>query len=506
MNVELRGISKRFGSVVAADGVDLTVRAGEVLALLGENGAGKSTLMKILYGFVPADAGTVLVDGQPLPLDSPRVARAAGIGMVFQQWSLVPALTVAENLMLAWPRAPRWLPTRARPWREVLRRLQDLAPDIDPWRRAAELSVGQRQLVELAKVLNLGARVVILDEPTSVLARPEAERLWTEVRALAREGAAVVLITHKLEDVEACADRVAVMRAGRLVGETQAVDDRERLVRWLMGSAPLTPPKRLSTATGRPLLLVQDLQAGSPDGGPRIECPHLQVARGEILGIAGVTGNGQELLGRVLAGVKAPRRGEILLDGRPVHRLIAGGRWAGVEIPRIAYIPEQPRVNGCAAGLSLAANLAALDARQLPFFLRDDQRAAARTLLERFDVRPNDPDLPAGALSGGNLQKLVVARELSRDPQLVIACYPTMGLDLAAARAVGDDLQAAAGRGAAVVWISEDLEVLLGRADRVAVLQQGRLRGPIPVAEASRQSLGAWMAGAMTPTATGPAA
>jgi ABC-type uncharacterized transport system ATPase subunit len=487
VNVSLEGIGKRFGAVAALEGVDLQVRAGEVLALLGENGAGKSTLAKILYGVHGPDAGALAIDGRPVAFDGPRAARAAGVGMVFQQFSLIPALTVAENLMLAWSGTPRWLPPGARAWRDAVGKLRELAPEIDPRTRAGALSVGEKQLVELAKALNLAPRLLILDEPSSVLARAEAERLWARVRALAAAGTGVVLITHKLDDVAACADRVAVMRGGRVVGETTAVAETDRIVGWMMGAHPPPPPRRpAATTRPRPLLSVRDVVAA--DGAQRLECPALEAASGEIVGVAGVTGNGQELLGRVLAGVTAPAGGCVLLDGYDV---------GSDRCPPVGFVAEQPFVSGCAPELSLLANLEVLEARRLAWLPRwDEARERGARLLARCDVRPADLALPAGALSGGNLQKLVVGRELARAPRLVVACYPTMGLDLGAAAAVVSSLLAAAAGGAAVVWISEDLDSLLAHADRVAVLHAGRLRGPIPVAEATRQGLGAWMTGA----------
>jgi simple sugar transport system ATP-binding protein len=259
----------------------------------------------------------------------------------------------------------------------------------------------------------------------------------------------------------------------------------------MMGVHPAPPPRRRAAASARPLLSARDVLAS--DGAQRLDCAGLDAAAGEVVGVAGVAGNGQELLGRVLAGAVTPSRGRVLVDGHDVAR---PGFASGAA--RVAFVPEQPLVNGCAPDLPLLANLEALEARRLRWLPRwRDARLRGARLLERFDVRPRDLDLPAGALSGGNLQKLVVARELSRDPHLVVACYPTMGLDIGAAAAVVASLLEAAASGAAVVWISEDLDLLLEHADRVAVLHRGLLRGPIPAADATRQRLGAWMTGAL---------
>jgi general nucleoside transport system ATP-binding protein len=486
MNVELAGVSKRFGAVLANDGVDLSLRAGEVCALLGENGAGKSTLMKLLYGVLEPDSGVISIDGKPVRIDSPRVARAQGIGMLFQQFSLIDALSVSDNLLLGAHHVPFWLFGRTRARARAEQQLAALAPDIDPRRFVRDLSPGEKQLVELSKVLGAGARLVILDEPTSVLARPEAERLWQRLRELARAGHTVVLITHKLEDVAACADRAVVLRAGRVVLETREVSASDVLVSAMLGRELEPAPLRPARLEQAERLRVSDVSAASGD--QRLERVSFSLARGEILGIAGVTGNGQELLGRVLAGVVAPREGSVSLDRQSLR---------GPADARVAYVPEQPMVYALAASLPLLVNLHALELRRLPWWLSlDAQRAPAERLLERFDVQPRELDRPAGTLSGGNAQKLVLARELSGEPALIVVCFPTMGLDAAASQRLLGELAAHAERGAAVVWIGEDLDALLGHADRVAVLYRGALRGPIPTRGADRQALGLWMAGA----------
>jgi simple sugar transport system ATP-binding protein len=492
MDLALRGITKRFGPVLANDAVDLDIPGGQVLTLLGENGAGKSTLMKILYGFYRADSGSMALDGSAVAFASPKEAMAAGIGMVFQQFSLVPALTVRENLMLAWPKAPWLLGRRGKAWRGMLAHLARMAPDLDPDRRVRDLAVGERQLVELAKVLNLEARLVILDEPTSVLTPSETRRLWEQVRLLSAAGHAVVFITHKFEDVEACADRVAVMRQGRLIANAAAADvSVNDLAALMMGqggfreASPVPPPRPAA-----PWLWIKDLSARA--GSARIHDIDLRLVPGEIVGIAGVAGNGQYLLAETLAGRHAPEAGGILLDGEPLSR--EAGFEPGDE--RVAYIPEQPAVNGIAGDLDVSVNLALKRLRKLPFFPDwKAVRASALDLIRRFDVRPPDPARRAGDLSGGNIQKLVIARELSGKPAYIVACYPTMGLDLSAAKSVYETLFRHAAEGACVIWISEDLDDLLAYAHRIAVLSRGRIAGVLPAAAADRERIGLLMAG-----------
>jgi general nucleoside transport system ATP-binding protein len=486
MKVQLAGISKRFGSVRANDRIDLSLSGGEVCALLGENGAGKSTLMKLLYGVLAPDEGSITIDGQAVRIDSPRAARAHGIGMLFQQFSLIDALSVSDNLLLGARGVPTWLGPRSRVRAEAEAQLRELAPEIEPRRRVRDLGPGEKQLVELSKVLSAGARLVILDEPTSLLARPEAERLWQRLRELARAGPGVVLITHKLEDVTACADRAVVLRAGRVVLETRDVQDTAALVTATVGGVLPEAPARQSPAAGDTRLRVSDVSATWGD--QRLEHVSFTLQRGAILGVAGVTGNGQELLGRVLAGALSPREGRVALDDRPL---------AGASDARVAYVPEQPLVNALAGSLSLLENLEALRVRRLPWWLTlSALRAKAERLLERFDVQPRELGRAAGTLSGGNAQKLALARELSGSPELIVVCFPTMGLDALASRRLLGELTAHAERGAAVVWIGEDLDQLLAHADQVAVLHRGQLRGPIPARAADKHRLGLWMTGA----------
>lgn len=500
MRVELFNITKRFGSFIANDKINLHVEAGEVLALLGENGAGKSTLMKVLFGLYQPDEGAVLIDGRETQVCSPTHAMQLGLGMVFQQFNLIPALSVLDNLLLAYPKPPFWtfrtlLGQQQARVERVTQHLHALAPDIKPHRPVSSLSVGQRQIIELVKVLNLEARCIILDEPTSVLTPQEAQALWKLIKEMADSGRSIILITHKMEDVMACADRISVLREGKLqqtLLRSECTEDS--LVRLMMGSGSqrdaLSLPDWKSVSAKpnkvdlRNLSVTLDTQ--------RLRDISLQIKPGEVLGLAGVSGNGQHLLADALMGLTAWEAGELILDGV----LVQSPSRQNLCPQGVAYIPEQPAVNAVAPDLDLTFNVAMGQLRQLPFVPDwQPQRERTRRIINDFNVRPDNPSLPAGQLSGGNLQKLVVGRELDCDPLFIIAAYPAMGLDAAATQEVYRALFDKARQGAAILWISEDLDDLMAYAHRIAVIHHGAITYVAETQDTDRYTIGRAMTG-----------
>ncbi|TQM38106.1 ABC transporter ATP-binding protein [Pseudonocardia cypriaca] len=461
----LRGIRRSFGAgAPALDGVDLELRTGEVHALLGENGAGKTTLMRILAGLDRPDEGTVEVAGRPVEDFSPRALRERGVAMVQQHFTLVPTLTAGENLALARPSG------RLRPGaRQARRRVEELAERYGLPVRADvpvdRLSVGEEQRLEILRALDADARLLILDEPTAVLVDAEAEKLLGVCRALAEDGRAIVIITHRLSEVFAGCDRVTVLRRGSVVcaGEPVSRHDRASLATLMVGSAPAELSTARRSADGEVRLRLDGAARG------RLQPLDLHVRAGEVLGVAGVDGNGQAELEELLAGIAAPDAGSVTVDGIPVPVGAPRERIAD----RIAYVPADRHRRALAGPLTLADNLElGRGDRRRPPVARREERAAP--VLEEWDVRGSGPSAPAASLSGGNAQKLVLARELAAGPRLVVAAQPTRGLDPEAARMISERILAAAADGAAVVWFGAELDELFAVADRLVVLAGGR--------------------------------
>jgi general nucleoside transport system ATP-binding protein len=483
--VELRGISKRFGELVANDGVEFAVARGEVHALLGENGAGKSTLMRILYGLTRPDAGTILVDGRPVAIHSPKDAIAAGIGMVTQHFALVKPMTVTENVVLGATGGARVrLDVAATKVADAAERFGIRA---NPLARVDRLSVGEQQRVEILKALYRDCRVLILDEPTAVLVPQEVDALFATLRRLRDDGIAIVFISHKLHEVRQISSRVTVLRRGAVVGTraTAEVDDRE-LASLMVGRPTIGVRRAEAAPAGTVVLRVEGLSL------PGVHDLSFEVAGGEILGVAGVSGNGQSELLDVLCGMRRPVAGRVEVGGADV----TGASPADVVAAGLGRIPED-RHAAVVGELSVAQNLALEHLREFRRGPQLDDRALRRhaeQLIERFSIRAR-PDDAAASLSGGNLQKLVLARVLSREPKAIVVAQPTRGLDIAATEYVHGELLAQRERSAAVLLASEDLDELLALADRLIVLYEGRIVGRLAADDADPERLGLLMAG-----------
>ena len=497
--VSMRGIVKRFPGVLANDQVDFDLRRGEIHALLGENGAGKSTLMNILAGLYQADAGVITVNGAPVAFQSPRNAIEAGIGMIHQHFMLVPSQTVTENILLGLPR-PRFRLRLAEYEREVAELSARFGLKVDPRARVWQLSVGEQQRVEILKALYQDARILILDEPTAVLTPQEAEALFDTIRAMAADGRTVIFISHKLNEVKAVADRVTVLRRGKSVATVTAAEATPRSLAALMVGRDVELGGRRrdgGPAAGDAVLEVDELSAAGDRGETAVRKATLTVHAGEIVGVAGVAGNGQRELAETIVGMRPAEggvvrvRGRRLRNGDPRDSIAAG----------VAYVPEDRLGTGVAPSLSVAANVVLKAYREAPIslgpLLRFRRiRELANRVIDRYDVRTSGPQVPAWQLSGGNLQKVVLAREFSGDPAVLVAAAPTRGLDVSGIETVHSYLRDAASRGLGVLLISEDLDEILVLADRIAVMYEGAIVGERAAGQATVEDLGLLMAGA----------
>ncbi len=494
--LEFKGVTKRFGTLIANNQVSLTLRRGEILALLGENGAGKTTLMNILFGHYRADEGAVLVDGNPLTPGSTQAAIEAGVGMVHQHFTLADNLSVLENIILGTQSLWSWRQDKGAARQKLAQLMADYGLNVDPDAMISELSVGERQRVEILKALYREARILILDEPTAVLTPQESEQLFLTLRSVTERGLAVIFISHKLHEILAVSDRIAVLRRGEIVGTRETADaSREQLAELMVGQI-VVRPKLTAITAGDPALEIAGLStAGS--GATALKQVELTINAHEIVGIAGVAGNGQSTLADILCGLRRDFSGQITLNDAP----LAAGNPRAIVASGVGRIPEDRHARGMVGDMDIWENLISEDLRCAEIshygLIIDRSAATARAekLIEEFDVRCEGPQAETKLLSGGNLQKLILARALSANPNFILANQPVRGLDEGAIAYVQGRLLDARRNGAAIMLISEDLDELMALSDRIAVMFHGQLSPALATSKRSVTEIGLMMAG-----------
>jgi len=493
--VELRAISKRFDAVVANDGIDLVLARGTVHAVMGENGAGKSTLMSILFGLVRPDSGEIVVDGETRSFQSPLDAIAAGLGMVHQHFRLFDSMTVAENVVFGAEPTRGGRIDRAAAAERVRSLADRYGLDTDPQARVGDLSAGARQRVEILKALHRDARILILDEPTAVLTPQETDELMGIMRQLRDDGTSIVFITHKLREVREVADTITVIRLGKVVAEAEPTATNAELASLMVGRAVELTVSREAPHLRPGGLVVEGLSVTDETGHLVVNDVSFAVQPGEVLAIAGVQGNGQTELTEALIGLQAKVSGSILLDGenlngRSVKQIIDAG---------VGFVPEDRKVEGLVGEFSVAENLVLNRSGEAPFFRAATLRRSsladfAREKIDEFDIRTQSPQTAVGRLSGGNQQKVVLARELSRPLKLFVASQPTRGIDVGSIEFVHKRIVETRDSGVPVIVVSTELDEVSALADRIAVMYRGRIVGIVP-GDASRETLGLMMAG-----------
>jgi simple sugar transport system ATP-binding protein len=495
MSLELRGITKRFGALTANDSINLKVAKGEIHAILGENGAGKSTLMNVVYGLIQADSGSIFVDGSEVKITQPSDALKVGIGMVHQHFMLVPVFTVAENIVLGHEISKRGILTLAEAKIKINQIAAEFKFEVDPDELIENLPVGVQQRVEIIRALMYDAKVLILDEPTAVLTPQETDELLNMMRILKSKGTSIIFITHKLREVKEVADEITIIRLGKVVGKAKPTATQEELANLMVGRPVDLTPNIEKSKVGAAVLKIANLNVVDQTGRPIVKNISLEIKSGEILAIAGVQGNGQSELVKAIMNLEENVSGSIQLlneelVGRSVHQTIHAG---------VAYIPESRELDGLIGTFSIAENLI-LDTHDLAPFSRLGQLTESRItenatkLKSEFDIRAQSISDTANSLSGGNKQKVVLARELSRDVKLVVASQPTRGLDVGSIEFVHERLLAEKRSGRAVLLVSTELDEVIALADRIAVIYRGEILGIVD-SNVSREKLGLMMAG-----------
>lgn len=495
--LEARNITKQFPGVLANDRVNLDLRKGEIHALLGENGAGKTTLMNILYGLYNADSGEILINGKPAVIHTPKDSIQLGIGMVHQHFMLIPVFTVAENVMLGDETVRRGILDRKTVGAKVKELSHKYGLDVDPEVLVGQLSVGLQQRVEIVKMLYRDAQILILDEPTAVLTPQEADDLFRIMRELTRRGVSIIFITHKLKEVLAVADRITVMRGGRVVGSTTPAETNEaKLAAMMVGREVILTVQKGPAQPKEVVLQVEDLHVEDDRGLEVVLGVSFDVHAGETLGIAGVQGNGQTELAEAISGLRSIKSGKVILAGADV----TGDPPRPITEAGMGHIPEDRQRYGLVLSYNVADNMV-LCSYYLPPFARGmvlQQNAVdanARELIQEYDVRTPSPYVPMSTLSGGNQQKTIVARELSRPVKLLLASQPTRGLDVGSIEYIHKEIVAMRDRGLAVLLISAELDEIMSVSDRIAVMYRGRIMAIVDAKEANKESLGLLMAG-----------
>ena len=494
--IRCSGITKTFGSVVANDAIDLEVNYGEVLALLGENGSGKTTLMNMLSGIYHPDAGQIFVNGQPVSIASPVDARALGIGMIHQHFKLVEVFTAMENIVLGMPGK---MPSRKALRAEVKELCDTYGLEIDPEKPVWEMSVSEKQTVEILKVLYRGAKILILDEPTAVLTPQETEKLFDILRQMKAKGCAVIIITHKLNEVLAISDRVTILRKGKSVDTVATADvDANALTERMVGHAVSLAIRRPEPKDVHTILKVVDLTVEKPDGSLGLDDVSFHIHSGEILGVAGVAGSGQKELCEAIAGLLPAKKGAVLYKkenilGKSPEALID----LGISM---SFVPEDRLGMGLVASMGMTDNmlLKSYRAGKGPFVDRAPARALAKKLVEELSIVTPGIETPVRLMSGGNVQKVLLGREIESDPNLLITAYPVRGLDINSSYLIYDLLNKQKEKGVAVMFIGEDLDVLMELCDRILVLCHGKVTGVVKAGEVTKEQIGLMMTGEMS--------